>query len=221
MSASKTTSQLDAADRRNKLIAVVVGVAMLGFAVYEWQGVNAAPPAPAAAVAPQAAPTTAVTIKPTLAPGTAAGAPAKTIGSTAGALDPTLHMQAMLVTEAVMYTGNGRNIFAGPGQVSDMAPIPVAIAKARTGPVVPVAPVYHPPPGPVGPPPIDLKFFGMVTSSGGGRQAMLLHGDDVFLATKGDIVQRKYRVIDIGPNSIQVEDMSNNNRQTLPLQATP
>jgi len=101
-----------------------------------------------------------------------------------------------------------------------MAPIPKVLTPVRTGPVTAVAPVYHAP-VPQGPPPIDLKFFGMVTSSSGSRQAMLLHGDDVFLASRGDIVQRKYRVVDIGPNSIQVEDMSNNNRQTLPLQATP
>jgi hypothetical protein len=91
----------------------------------------------------------------------------------------------------------------------------------RTTAVPVQRPVYTGPTGPAAPPPIDLKFFGMATSTDGRRQAFLLHGDDVFLASKGDIVQRKYRVIDIGPNSIQVEDLSNNNRQTLPLQATP
>ena len=50
-------------------------------------------------------------------------------------------------------------------------------------------------------------------------EAFLLHGDDVFLASDGEIVQRKYKVISISANSILVEDMANNNRQTLPLLA--
>jgi len=49
------------------------------------------------------------------------------------------------------------------------------------------------------------------------REAFLLHGDDVFLASDGEIVQRRYKVISISANSILVEDMANNNRQTLPL----
>ena len=53
----------------------------------------------------------------------------------------------------------------------------------------------------------------------GARRAFLLHGEDVFLASDGDIVQRRYKVISIGANSIVVEDMANNNRQTLPLLA--
>jgi len=216
MSASKTTSQLDAADRRNKLIAVAAGVVMLGIVYYELQGVNDAPAAPAAQVAAAPAAKPATTSANTSA--NTAGV-AKTVGNTAAALDPTLHMQAMLVTESVAYTGSGRNIFAGPGEAREMAAIPKPIMPVRPN-TAPQPPRAYTPPQPPGPPPIELKFFGMATSPDGQhRQAFLLHADDVFLASKGDIVQRKYRVIDIGPNSIQIEDMSNNNRQTLPLQA--
>ena len=80
-----------------------------------------------------------------------------------------------------------------------------------------MAPVYVAPAGPPPPPPIDLKFFGTATSRGGVRQAMLLHGEDVFLASAGDIVQRRYRVVSVAANSVVMEDMTNNNRQTLPL----
>ena len=47
--------------------------------------------------------------------------------------------------------------------------------------------------------------------------AFLLHNDDVFLATDGEIVQRRYKVISVAANSIVVEDLANNNRQTLPM----
>ena len=71
--------------------------------------------------------------------------------------------------------------------------------------------------GPPPPPPIDLKFFGTSSLENGHRQAFLLHGEDVFLATDGDIVQRRYKVLTVSANSVLVEDMTNNNRQTLPL----
>lgn len=83
-----------------------------------------------------------------------------------------------------------------------------------------VAPVYVPT-GPPPPPPIDLKFFGTASSKNGARQALLLHGEDVFVASAGDVVQRRYRIVSVAANSIVVEDLTNNNRQTLPLLANP
>jgi hypothetical protein len=142
----------------------------------------------------------------------AVGSAAKNVGTTSAQLDPTLRMGPMLVTEALVYSGSGRNIFSMTSAPID---IPKPIAPVR--PKGPVVPVYTPPPGPPPPPPIDLKFFGTATSADGTRRAFLLKGEDVFLASDGDIVQRRYRIVTISPNSVLVEDMANNNRQTLPL----
>jgi hypothetical protein len=147
-------------------------------------------------------------------PGNAVGSAAKSLGTTSAQLDPTLRMEAMLVTEAVVYSGSGRNIFSASSAPVD---IPKPIASVRTGRAIAGPP--PPPPGPPPPPPIDLKFFGTATSAKGVRRAFLLHGEDVFLASDGDIVQRRYKVITVSANSIVVEDMSYNNRQTLPLLA--
>jgi hypothetical protein len=144
-------------------------------------------------------------------PGRSTGAAAKNLGTTSAQLDPTLRMQAMLVTESLAYSGSGRNIFSVNSLPVD---IPKPIAPVRKAGPPPPPP---PPPGPPPPPPIDLKFFGTTTGADGKRDAFLLHGEDVFLASDGDIVQRKYKVISISTNSILVEDMANNNRQTLPL----
>jgi len=152
-------------------------------------------------------------------PGAVSGNAAKAVGVTSAALDPTLHMEAMLVSESVVYSGSGRNIFS-----ANSAPPPIAIPKPISSaritappPVVQPCPPNCPPPPP--PPPIDLKFFGVETSANGARQAFLLHGDDVFLALTGDIVLRRYRVISIEAKTIQVEDLQSHNRQTLPLLA--
>jgi hypothetical protein len=145
-------------------------------------------------------------------PGNAVGSAAKSLGTTSAQLDPTLRMEAMLVTESVVYSGSGRNIFSASSAPVD---IPKPIAPVRIGKAV-----VGPPPPPSGPPPppaIDLKFFGTATSANGTRRAFLLHGEDVFLASGGDIVLRRYKVITVSANSIVMEDMSYNDRQTLPL----
>src|ERR1700722_1555658 len=174
---------------------------------------DTSPPPPVVSVAPQvkSVPSTKTAVI-AVPPGNVAGAAAKNLGTTSAQLDPTLRMEAMLVTESLVYSGSGRNIFSASSMPVD---IPKPMVPVRTKPGPPPPP--PPPPGPPPPPPIDLKFFGTATGADGRRAAFLLHGDDVFLAADGDIVQRKYKVISISTNSILVEDMANNNRQTLPL----
>jgi hypothetical protein len=205
-----------------KKVAVVAGFVVLaaGILYFELRD-DSVPVAPAATVsAPASAP---VTVAPaagvkagaviSVPAGNAVGGAAKSVGTTSAQLDPTLKMEAMLVTESLVYSGSGRNIFS-----ANSAPveIPKPIASVRTGKALPPGPP-PPPPGPPPPPPIDLKYFGTATSENGTRRAFLLHGEDVFLASNGDIVQRRYKVITISANSIVVEDLANNNRQTLPL----
>jgi hypothetical protein len=81
-------------------------------------------------------------------------------------------------------------------------------------PILPASVQQGPPPKP----PINLKFFGIATQDGK-RKALLLAGDDVFLAAAGDIVARRYRIVSIAANSILVEDIPNTNKQNLPLVA--
>ena len=73
-----------------------------------------------------------------------------------------------------------------------------------------------PPPVPP-PPPITLKFFGFANRPGETRKVFLSQGEDVFVAGEGDIVDRRYRVLHISPTAVDVEDVLNNNRQSLPL----
>jgi hypothetical protein len=187
-------------DRQKKMLAVGAFVLVAaGILYFELRDPS---------VAPVAAPPAPVASRPAVVPGSAA----KGVVMSSAQLDPTLRMGPMLVTESLVYSGSGRNIFS---MTSAPVEIPKAIASAR--PKGPVAPVYVAPAGPPPPPPIDLKFFGTATSGNGVRQAFLLHGEDVFLALPGDIVQRRYKVISIAANSIVIEDMANNNRQTLPL----
>ena len=197
--------------RKEQILYAVLGVSLLGTCIYIYEELFATG-------TPSPAPQNAVVSAP-VAPGANAssvgGPEAKTVGTTSAALDPTLHMEAMLVSESVVYSGSGRNIFSQNSAPAVVIPVPVA--KARPGPAVAtyVPPVM--PQGPPPPPPIDLKFFGVETQANGKLVALLLHGDSVLTASSGDVVARRYKIIAVAAKTIQVEDMQNNNRQTLPL----
>jgi hypothetical protein len=67
------------------------------------------------------------------------------------------------------------------------------------------------------PPPITLKFFGFANRPGETKKVFLVQGEDIFIASEGDIIDRRYRVLRISPTAVDVEDVLNNNRQSLPL----
>ena len=121
-------------------------------------------------------------------------------------LDPTLRYDFLKSSEDTVYSGRGRNIFQA--QVD----IPKPIRALRPGPVAP-----QPAPGPPPPPPINLKFFGFANKPGEPKKVFLSQGEDVFIAAEGDIVDRRYRVLRISPVSVEVEDVLNSNRQSIPL----
>jgi hypothetical protein len=123
-------------------------------------------------------------------------------------LDPTLDLRLLAQTEQNKYSGSGRNIFVA--QVD----IPAPVAPAIT-PDVQMGPPAPPPPPP--PPPITLKFFGFANKPGEPKKVFLSQGEDVFIAVEGDIVDRRYKIVHIGPTSIEVEDVLYNNRQNIPL----
>jgi hypothetical protein len=159
----------------------------------------------------------AVASVPVAAAPAATGPGAKKVATANVQLDPTLHMEGMEATESLVYSGTGRNIFApGPTpQELALAAIPKPVTGPRPAPAIaPTQVALGPPPKP----PINLKFFGTATQDGK-KRALLLAGDDVFLAAPGDIVQRRYRIVSIAANSITVEDMPNSNSQNLPLVA--
>ena len=168
---------------------------------------------PAPAAAPAAPPPTpvATTPAPSTTPPGGSSFPHEAIKVATGdsALDPTLHPEVMEQAEQTTYNGNGRNIFS-PNSV---APTPVHIEKPQAfRPSAPVVPAGPPPP-----PSIDLKFYGYSSIHGGRREIFLLHGDDIFLAHEGDVVDRRYRIVSIRPFAVEIEDIPYHNTQSVPL----
>lgn len=185
-------------ENRTQLItlAVLVGIAILALAYEYW------PSSPAAG--PAAAQLASAPAKPAMRR-TASG---KMVPALPPRLDPTLDLKLLSQSEEIKYAGNGRNIFV---------PYSVAvIPKPKKNGVTDQPVVYVPPPVP-GPPPITLKFFGFANRPGETKKVFLVQGEDIFIAAEGDIVDRRYRVLHISPTAVDVEDVINNNRQSLPL----
>jgi hypothetical protein len=200
--------RLGAEDKKKRTIAMVmVSLALSAIAYVVWYLASGPsptpPPPPAASVAsqPNAAPSRTA----------ASSGPAAQHLESATALDPTLHPERMAMAENTEYTGTSRNIFSK----DSLPPVPISaieapIASARTaGP----AAIAGPPP----PPPIDLKFYGFAKEQNGRKLVFLMHGEDVFIAGPGDIVDGRYKVIQINDNSVVIEDLAYTNQQTLPL----
>jgi hypothetical protein len=208
-------------NKKQVYIAAALFAVILPIAIWEVYGMVATPSAPvrpAAPVVAQVQHAAAITDSDAAVP-VSTGSPA-TAGPAAqrlndSDLDPSLHFDKLAEIEQVEYAGTGRNIFS-----AESAPVKVEtpIASARPGqPNVTSGPPALPAPPKA--PPIDLKYFGYTQTKDKSLKAFFVHGDDVFMAKTGEIVDHRYKVGTIMPGSVQVTDLSYSNTQTLPLTA--
>lgn len=188
-------------ENRTKVIAAAVlgaiGLFMAGRAL--WPA-----PAPPAAVAPR-----------TVATGIPPRPPARKTGSkyikaAEPRLDPTLDLDLLRQSEQIKYAGTGRNIFMAGSMPTPVNDGSTDHGRKKQADIKPV-PIVQPPP------PINLKFFGFASKPGEPKKIFLSQGEDIFVASEGDIVNRRYRIVHIAPSSVDVEDVLNNNRQSIPL----
>jgi hypothetical protein len=191
-------------------LAVGVIIASLAGVVYEIKDYFGGSPAPQSAAA-----------RPITQPSSKAASNSSDHGQEAqklsnAGIDPTLHLEILARSEKIEYLGTGRNIFS-----AESAPPPIEKLSAGPRPGQPGQPsVFTPLPVQVKPvaPPIDLKYFGYTQTKDKSLQAFFVHGDDIFAARSGEIIDHRYKVGVIQTTNVQVTDLGYNNTQTLPLQ---
>jgi hypothetical protein len=205
---------------RKKWMAGGVLLVLSGVMLYRSVGGGApsAAPAPAAAARTSGAfgaldiamPATRGRVAPgSRARGTAAAATA----APAEVLDPKLRLDVLNRVQAITYQGSERNIF-------QYYTPPPKIETPKSDPLKPpgAADKSGPPP-PAPPPPIPLKYYGYAEKPmGGPKKAFFSDGDEIYIASEGDIVAKKYKIVKIGVNTVEAEDIATKNRQVLPLQ---
>ncbi len=201
--------RLGTEDKRKMYWVIGLFAVIIPAAAWEIHGFYAAPSTPVPPAAPPALQLRNAAIA--AGPSTPAGQDAQKL--TNAGIDPALHFDKLALSEEVEYSGTGRNIFSAES-VPEKPEVP--IAPARPGPSIVTAPPVAEQPRP---PSIDLKYFGYAQAKDKSLRAFLIHGEDIFMARTGEIVDHRYKVGTIMPGSVQVTDLGYNNTQTLPLTA--
>jgi hypothetical protein len=140
-------------------------------------------------------------------------------------VDPTLHLELVKKLQEAAGDTGGRNLFQF-GPPPPPPPTPEQIAKLNhPEPVVTpqpqnVAPAGPPPPPP--PAPISLKYYGLSTARANGKKvAFFMDGEAILMAGEGEMLQKRYRVVRIGVNSVVLEDTQLKREQSVPLASEP
>lgn len=138
-------------------------------------------------------------------------------------IDPTLKLDLLAKLQTVKFNGSGRNLF----EFGSAPPTPQEIAAART-PVPKIIPQPPPPtsvsqssvtPSKPTAPPIPLKFYGYIsTPKGVTKRGFFLDGENIVVASEGETIKQRYKVIRIGMNNVEMEDTQFSQKQTLRLE---
>jgi len=124
--------------------------------------------------------------------------------------DPRLRLDILAASRNVRYEP-GRDIFHM--QAVKIEP-PIASARPPRPPDGPPAP-----PTPTPFPPIPLKYYGFASKPGEPKKVFLAdeQGQRQFVVGQGDIVDRRYRLVQIQTSQVLMEDMLTNHREPIPL----
>jgi len=121
--------------------------------------------------------------------------------------EPALQLDRLRRAQNDQYAGTQRNIFVA-------APPPPPPAARVEAPHQFVGPQPPPPPPPLQ---VPVEFYG-VESSQGRQVALFKHGDDApIIVAAGDTFMNQFRLLRIGNQSAEVEEISSGRHATLPL----
>lgn len=199
--------KLGTENKRQVYLLLVLFVAILVAAYFEFFSGSSRPAAKNTASRPAASQTSAP--RPAQQQGSSAPAAEKVADEN---INPELHLMRLAETEAILYGGRGRNIFSADSMPVEEMEQPLSngrnhtanMAPVETAPIVPHAP------------PIDLKYFGYTETRDKTLHAFFSRGDEIFIAQTGEIIDHRYKVGVITPTSVQVTDLSYNNTQPVP-----
>ena len=144
----------------------------------------------------------------------AASRSADTRRSPAGVVEaPDVHLEA-LGAERPKPADAARNLFRFKPKPIPAPPVPAPVERPAAVPAAPPLPS-----GPAPPPPITLKFIGIVEVPGkSARFAILSDGRGLPMQGKeGDIIEGRYRILKIGAESIEMAYLDGRGRQTIRL----
>ena len=127
--------------------------------------------------------------------------------------NPALKLDQLNRLKKLQYEGSHRNIFSAVAAppVSAVPPPPSATAQAPpVGPVIPAGPA---------PLVVPAMFYGFVTDARTGmRRAFFMEGENVYIIGVGETLLGRFRLIQIGNSSVEMEEISSGRRATLTME---
>ena len=121
---------------------------------------------------------------------------------------PDVHLQALRSGTPPPETPLARDLF----RFKPKAAPPRVTQAARPEPVA------TPPPAPSGPPPIPMRFIGLVEAPQQAQKiAILSDGRGIYQGREGDIIEGRYRILRIGVESVDMAYVDGGGRQTIRL----
>jgi hypothetical protein len=125
--------------------------------------------------------------------------------------NPALKLDLLSRLKKLQYEGSHRNIFsnAAPPPVSATPPLPSAVVPPPINPA------------PTGPAPlvVPATFYGFVTDAKTGmRRAFFLEGENVYIIGVGETLLGRFRLMQIGNSSVEMEEIGTGRRVTLTME---
>lgn len=124
--------------------------------------------------------------------------------------DPRLRLDILEASRSIKYEP-GRDIFHMQLPRIETTIVPPRPTRIPDGP--------PPPPTPTPFPPIPLKYYGFASKPGEPKKVFLAdeQGQRQFVVAQGDIVDRRYRLVQIQTSQVLMEDVLTNHREPIPL----
>lgn len=128
-----------------------------------------------------------------------------------GVKEPALRVDLLRQLSRDVDSGSRRNIF-----VAQPPPPPLSVRVAPPKPFI--GPEKPPPPPPPPPLQVPVQFYGYSSSpTNGKRTAFFLDGEEPLVVPEGDTFLGRFRLVKIGNDSADVEEVSTGRRTSLPL----
>lgn len=126
--------------------------------------------------------------------------------------NPALRLDLLNRLKKLQYEGSHRNIFSNvaPPPVSAVPPPPSAVVPPPINQTVPTGPA---------PLVIPATFYGFVTDAKTGiRRAFFMEGENVYIIGVGETLLGRFRLVQIGNSSVEMEEISTGRRATLTME---
>jgi hypothetical protein len=124
--------------------------------------------------------------------------------------NPALRLDLLDRLKKLQYQGSHRNIFSATAPPPISAVPPVAVAPPVVGPTPPAGPQ---------PLVVPATFYGYVTDAQtGARRAFFMEGENVYVLAVGEVLLGRFRLVQIGNSSAELEEISTGRRATLTME---